>query len=396
MKWASALSTQPTLALALDETIATIEQALDQKQAHLLFAFSSCLYGDDIALLPKTIAARFNDAVLVGCSGGGIIGATHEIEQGPALTLLAAHLPDVAIKPFHLEQEAIKQLQETPATLRKRLDCDADQQPCFILLPEPFSCNGEKLIGALDKAFPGCPKIGGLASGESEAGKHALIINDQIKRKGMVGLALYGDIEMRPLLAQGCRPIGAPMIVTNCTNNLLFSLNGQPATQALDELYASLSKIEQNQFRTSPHLGLAMLPQQQVLSQGDFLIRNLIGVGREAGVLAIGALLEENQTVQFHLRDPETASAELHDLLGRYSKRSASQPAAGALLFSCLGRGKNLFGVDHHDASVFAQHTGDVPLSGFFCNGEIGPLHGQTFLHGYTSAFGVFSGRAWS
>jgi len=396
MKWATALSTEPTLALALDEAIASLKEALGSKEVHLVFAFASCLYAEDMALLPKTIAQQLSGPVLVGCTGGGIIGSKHEVEQGPALTLLAAHLPDVAIKPFHLQQEEIGELQEAPDKLQARLDCDADQQPCFILLPEPFSCNGEKLIDALDKAYPGCPKIGGLASGETEAGKHALIINQTIERSGMVGLALYGDIEMRPLLAQGCRPIGAPMIVTKCTNNLVFSLNGQPATQVLDELYSSLSKIEQNQFRSSPHLGLAMLPQQQVLSQGDFLIRNLIGVGREAGVLAIGALLEENQTVQFHLRDPETASSELHDLLGRYSRRPTGQPPAGALLFSCLGRGKNLFGVKHHDASVFAQHTGDVPLGGFFCNGEIGPLHGQTFLHGYTSSFGVFSGRDWS
>jgi small ligand-binding sensory domain FIST len=123
------------------------------------------------------------------------------------------------------------------------------------------------------------------------------------------------------------------------------------------------------------------------------LIRNIVGIDSRTGVMAIGERLEEGQIVQFHLRDAKTSQEDLNGILRNYSDQHAPMDSAGALLFSCLGRGKYLYGLADHDTNMFKDIIGDIPLGGFFCNGEIGPVGGTTYLHGYTSSFGIFRTR---
>ena len=108
------------------------------------------------------------------------------------------------------------------------------------------------------------------------------------------------------------------------------------------------------------------------------------------GVLAIGEILKEGQLVQFHLRDAETSKDDLQAVLTRYATEHQDNDIPGALLFSCLGRGQFLYGHPNHDTDMFRDELGEIPLGGFFCNGEIGPVSGTTFVHGYTSSFGLF------
>ena len=123
---------------------------------------------------------------------------------------------------------------------------------------------------------------------------------------------------------------------------------------------------------------------------GDFLIRNVLGADPQSGALAIGERLRRGQTVQFHVRDARTSAEDLDSLLGRFASTPASADLRGALLFSCLGRGVNLYGRPDHDTDLFRVHLGALPLGGFFCNGQIGPVSGATHLHGFTSSFGLF------
>jgi small ligand-binding sensory domain FIST len=179
------------------------------------------------------------------------------------------------------------------------------------------------------------------------------------------------------------------MFVTRCDRNIIWQLDGMAPLEVLQRLHARLDERDKDLFRHSLFLGIAMSENREEYRAGDFLIRNLAGVDSSSGALAIGALLEENCIVQFHLRDAETSGEEVETLLHRHRAESAAKPS-GALLFSCLGRGQFLYGHPDHDTNVFRREIGEVPLGGFFCNGEIGPVQGTTFLHGYTSAFGLF------
>jgi len=174
------------------------------------------------------------------------------------------------------------------------------------------------------------------------------------------------------------------MFVTRADGNVLLELDGQPALVALNVLFQTLSAADQTLARSALSVGLVMNPNRQEYRQGDFLIRNVLGVDPRRAALVVGAALEEGQVVQMHVRDAATSSEDLTRLLARYRERPA-----GALLFSCLGRGIHLYGQPDHDSTAFHAALGDVPLGGFFCNGEIGPVQGRTFLHGFTSAFGL-------
>jgi len=135
-----------------------------------------------------------------------------------------------------------------------------------------------------------------------------------------------------------------------------------------------------------------MRDKSDVYRQGDFLVRNLVGLDEDRGILLIGAIMREGTIVQFHLRDAATSAADLSAMLAELPA-DVRRDVRGSLLFSCLGRGRHLYGRPDHDTDLFRRHLGEVPLGGFFCNGEIGPVQGRTFLHGYTSSFGLFRPR---
>jgi len=311
----------------------------------------------------------------VGCSAGGVIGGGHELEDQPGLALSAAVLPDVRCTSFHLDEPALPPLAVA-------------ETPSFLLLPDPFTFDVDDLLHRLDTAHPGATVVGGLASGGRAPGANVLYLDDAVHRRGLVGVAVSGNVAVDTIVAQGCRPIGDPMFVTRSERNVIHELDGQRAGAVLQELYARTSAEDQQLFRHSLHIGIVMREDRQEYGHGDFLIRNVMGIDGKSGALVVGALVRDGMVVQFHLRDARTSAADLEELLGRYRGHPY-----GSLLFSCLGRGRHLYGETDHDTNAFRRHLGEVPLGGFFCNGEIGPVHGTTFLHGYTSAFGLFRPR---
>lgn len=378
VKWASTIATTARLEDALDEGLDTLTAELDGDAPDLLVVFAHPAYSGHASRLIPAITACYPDALIVGCSASGVIGGGYELEHQPAISLTAACLPGVELSPFHLAS--------TPAAWREQIDVRPHHSPAFLLFPDPFTCPSEELVRWFDTVYPGCVKIGGLASGGTGPGTTTLFAGDRIARMGAVGVAMHGDVEVETIVAQGCRPIGSPVFVTRSEGNIILELDGQPAIAAVESLHAQLSPAEQDMFSHALFLGLGTDEGKQVYGQGDFLIRNLIGIDPQLGALAVGAEIIENQVVQFHLRDAETSAADLTRMLDRYD----AEPPAGALLFSCLGRGEALYGQPNHDSDSFQRRFGALPLGGFFSNGEIGPTGGRTFVHGSTSAFGLF------
>jgi small ligand-binding sensory domain FIST len=273
-------------------------------------------------------------------------------------------------------------------------DKPAAPPDCAILvLADPFTCDAQRLVLALDQLYPRSRKVGGLASGARAAGGNALYLGSDVHRDGAVGVALHGDIVVDTLVAQGCRAIGHPMPVTRCQDNVILELDRKRPIDVLRDLHESLDENERVLMRHALHVGVEMNEGSMEFRAGEFLVRNVVGIDAQSGAIAVGAHLHPWQVVQFLLRDAKTAEHDLSAMLDRY--RDAGHPrAAGALLFSCLGRGKHLFGAPDHDTGLFRDRLGPVPLGGFFCNGEIGPVGGTTFLHGYTSAFGLFRSKS--
>jgi small ligand-binding sensory domain FIST len=179
-------------------------------------------------------------------------------------------------------------------------------------------------------------------------------------------------------------------MITQAEQNVVQELSGKPALERLREVFSLLSPAEQQQAERALHLGIVIDEHKDHFERGDFLIRNLIGADQQTGGFAVGDIVKEGQTVQFQLRDAAAASEDLHALLTGERATQGDQPPAGALIFSCNGRGQRFFKASHHDAGAIQDEMGSLPVAGFFAMGEIGPVGGNNFLHSYTASVALF------
>jgi small ligand-binding sensory domain FIST len=394
MKWVSALSQSRSVDNALRECLMGIKKKLGNVKPHFLALFVSPHFEKEYRKIHSAILSQFPETSLMGCSGGGIIGESKEVENHPAISLAAALLPNVKMRCFHVEHEDLPDLDSSPKNWEKLIGVDPQTDPQFILLADPFSIAVENFIVGLDYAYPKAVKTGGLASSASGPGKNALFLDDKLYRSGLIGMAFSGNIVMDALVAQGCRAIGKKLQVTACDQNILLGLDGQAPLSVFQNIFQELDERDQQLAHHSLFLGISISSSQSHLMPGNFLIRNIIGSDPKKGILVVGALLRVGQTVQFHLRDEQTSHDDLYAVLRQYKSKISlplfgDSSSRGVFLFSCLGRGAYLYKHPNHDSDLFREILGSWPISGFFCNGEIGPVGETTFLHGYTSCFGI-------
>ena len=393
MQWGSGLSRHVDLSAALDECVASISTQVDDTKAVDFVAVFTSRHDPQASTLAATVSERFPNAVVIGCSGSGVIGSGREEEEAPALSLTAGVMPGVVLSAFHVRRDELPSPDAPPDAWHTLLGVPPDVAPDFIVLAEPFTMDGDSLLAGLDYAYPRAVKVGGLASGGGRFSTHSLVLNGEMHREGAVGVALSGNVVIDSVVAQGCRPIGSPMHVTDAEQNMIEALDGMPPMECLQNIYTEASPRDQGLMRHNLFMGIAMDPLALSDAADGFLIRNVLGVNQESGALAVGALVREGQLVQFHVRDAQTSGEDLQQSLATYLDAAGERTAAGALMFSCTGRGRYLYGRPDHDTDIFRDVVGGLPLGGFFCNGEIGPVAGTTYLHGYTSSFALFRPR---
>jgi small ligand-binding sensory domain FIST len=393
MKWASAIAEGPDIKANVEECASSVSRELGNGEpASLVVVFVAATYGDASTQVPHLLQEYFPNAVILGCSGAGVIGNGQEIEDRPAVALTAGHLPGVRITAFHTSPDTLPSPDDPPDAWVRLVGVTPEERPDFLILMDPFSAPGEDLLKGLDFAFPASAKVGGIASGGMNPGTLNLYLDNETYYQGAVGVTLSGDIAVDTIVAQGCRSIGEPRRITKCQRNVLLELDGEPPLAYLQAMFHNLPPRDQDLVKHNLFLGIAMDPLLTLedVPSGHYLIRNLIGADQNSGSLAVGELLREGQLVQFHVRDAMTSTEDLQSQLMRYLEDKKNR-AVGALLFQCTGRGMHLYGKPNHDTDVFNELVGSLPIGGFFCNGEIGPVSGYTYLHGYTSSFAIFS-----
>ncbi len=399
MRWASAITEAPTLDGVVDELSAGLLAELAGDTAHLLVLFVGLHWHEKARALARALRARFPEARLVGCSGDGVAadGQERESDRPRSVAAVAAHLPDVWVQPFHASTAAAHARIASPPLWCEALDLIPEQQPIFVLLPDPFSVPADTLIRSMDAAFPGCTKVGGLASGGAAPGDHVLLVDARSYRGGMVGLALTGAIQGRCVVAQGARPAGPTWTVTAADGHEIREVDGEPVIARFEKALAGMSRHERALFRSSALLGVVPPEASGGTGARRVLVRPIVGLSRARGVLAAGMEVPEGATVQLHVRDRAGAVAELDELMAREA-RAATQlgPPAGALVFSCMGRGAGLFGAPNHDAEALRGPFSRLPMAGFFCDGELGPIHGRGWLHSFTCVALFLRPVAWS
>jgi len=407
MKWASAISTSASLEAAVKDVVGQTTQQLEGKKPNLALVFVSIAFASEYARLLPLLREQLSVDHVIGCSGSGVIGMSdefpEEVEEGAALSLTLAALPEVDIHTFHLTAADLPDLDAPPGLWSKLVEVSPQSEPSFIVLADPFSSGTSEFLQGMDFAYPTAPKVGGLAGVESFNRSSGLFCDDKMYREGLVGVALSGEIKMDTIVAQGCRPIGELYRVSEGDRNIILKLeqdkdsaDSQTPLEILQNIFQNMDEEERELAQNALFIGVAQSGFKPSLTRRDFLIRNLVGVDPRNGSIAVADKIRSGMRIQFHMRDAQTSAEDLENLLRRYRveslenklERKGTSPV-GALLFSCTGRGEGLYDEPNFDSDMFEQYLGPLPIGGFFCNGEIGPVGSTTFLHGFTSVFGI-------
>lgn len=376
MPFAAALSEHPIAAEAVGEVLGALVEA-HGVEPDLVVAFASGAHAEFLGEASSAIETLLRPRVLVASSASAVVGGAQEAEEVPALSVWAAW--NVPCEPLRLVGRPTED-----GVAVDGLPDDLAADATLLLLVDPFSFPADGLVDRLAELRPDVTVVGGLASAGAAPGGNTLVLDGAVHHDGAVGVVLPRDHLVGPVVSQGCRPIGEPMVVTGADRHFLLELAGRPAMERLTELVSGLPPDERALLSGGIHLGVVIDETRPSFGRGDFLVRNIIGGDRERGVLAVGETLSVGTTVQFHVRDAASADEDLHHLLDGVR-------GDAALVFTCNGRGRHLFGVDHHDAAAVVDHLDTHAVAGMFCAGEIGPVGGRSFLHGFTASVLVFA-----
>lgn len=412
VRFSHAVSVIPDAAAAGAEISRTL-QALGP--IDLLLLFVSAHHTEEMPRIAEGLRASLHPGTLLGVTAETVIAGEREYERSPGIAALAARLPGVDVHPFasatleHSSGEGA----EGERAMRELIGATPVLR-ATIVLADPFSTPVNRLMALCNAArmpersgLPAGALVGGMASGGAKAGQNVLVMNDRVLRTGFVGVSLSGPLRVDTVVSQGCRPIGDNLVITKAKNNVIFELGGRPALDVVREMLDALGGHDRELLRQGLFVGRVVSEYKQHFGRGDYLIRNIAGVNPNTNIVAVQDLVRVGQTVRFHIRDAETAEEDLELLLD--AQKLYAKPA-GVLLITCTGRGRNLFRENNHDAGAIqkafrATESGaemakpgrvldpadhGVPLAGFFGAGEIGPIGGESYLHGHSACAVVF------
>ncbi len=377
--YAAAISEHPVAAQAVGELAGSVLEQLDGRRADLLVTFVSPHFAGASEDVAGVLRAVLEPRTLIGSTHAAVIGTGREVEHTPAIAVWAAAFGETVVRPLRL---AVDQRPEGAALVGWPADLPPDAHT-MILLADPFSFPTDGVLASLRTSHPELRVVGGMASAANGPGGNRLLCDHEVRADGAVGVVLSGPDPVECVVSQGCRPIGQPFTVTAVDGNYLLALGGRPALERLQEIALELPEDEREHLQRGLQVGVVVDERIIDFDRGDFLIRNVLGARSDDGALSIGARVDIGQTVQFHVRDAISADADLRQLLG-------ARTGAGALLFTCTGRGERFFGVSDHDAAVVADLLGPVPTAGGFCAGEIGPVGPANHVHGFTASVAIF------
>jgi small ligand-binding sensory domain FIST len=379
------LSTSPDPRAGALEAAMTAREGLAGARCDLAIVFASGTHLAAPEAVLEAIGEALEPGVLAGCAAGGVIGARREVEDGTALSVWAAHLGDGEASAFHATVEEVEEGTGALAGM-----ADVEGAAGVIMLADPATFPTDAVLRFLGEAAPAVPVLGGLASARTAGGGTALFFGQEVFEEGAVGVRLDG-VEILPCVSQGAAPIGPELTITAADGNVIGELAGRPALDKLRETIEALPPHDLALVQGGLLMGIVVDTNKPDYVQGDFLVRGLVGADPATGQVAVAADVFPGQVVRLHARDAASADRDLREALSIRMEALGGRTPAGALLFSCNGRGRGLFGHGDHDAETVAEELLGAPAAGFFAAGEIGPVGGESFLHGFTATIAVFA-----
>jgi small ligand-binding sensory domain FIST len=374
---------------ALETWAAETRARLQAPRVSLGIVFVTPALFPHAAQILEILRVRAQIPLLIGCSSSSLIVDNQELEDTVGLVLSLFAFPQADLRAIRFNQEQVSTCSDA-TWWHGHTGVSPDQTGGWLVFADPFHLDAEDWLHQWNDAYAPVPILGGLASGLPNQPVAQVYLNGDVFEDGGVALSVGGNMRLASIISQGCTPIGQTWTITRAQQNFIHEIANRPAYQILSDTVQSLPQAEQKLVRGNLFVGLVLDEYREHFGRGDFLIRNLLGFDPRSGSLAIGAFPRTGQTLQFQRRDPAAADEDLATLLRQARQQLAGTRVLGACLCSCNGRGRGLFGVPHHDAQLVQNELGPLPLAGFFCNGEIGPVGGRSHLHGYTASLALF------
>jgi small ligand-binding sensory domain FIST len=377
MAFAASLSEHPLPTHATGEVLGQVLEDLRGEPPDLAVLFVTGPHAGALEDIAATVRSVLSPGTLLAATAVSVLGGREEAEEVPAVALWAGHTG--AVDPVSFD---VVRGPDGPVVVGVEPEA-LDEAGTLLLLADPASFPVDPFLATLRERHPALQVVGGLASAGFGPGVNRLVVDGIVVDHGAVGALIPPGRSVTAVVSQGCAPVGSPFTVTRAERNMLLEIAGRPALERVQELIEGMTPDQRSKAAHGLHVGRVIDEHKDRFERGDFLIRNVMGADRSNGAVAVGDEIEIGDTIQFQVRDADSADEDLRLLLDEHE-------AAAALVFTCNGRGKHLFGVPHHDASVVAETLDTTAIAGMFCAGEIGPVGGRSFLHGFTASIVLF------
>jgi small ligand-binding sensory domain FIST len=374
---------------ALQQWAEQLRARLEAPQISLGLVFMAPRYFKQARQILEILRVHARIPLLAGCSSQSLIAGAEEVEENAGLTVGLFALPGADLKAFHFIQEQVEEA-NGPGYWQMETGISTEQSNGWLAFIDPFHLDSEAWLKSWNEAYAPLPVMGGLASGDFTEQSTQVYLNGEVFEEGGIAISFGGDVRLAGVTSQGCTPIGETWTLTKVDQNVIHEIGNRPAYEVLAETFNQLPAEEQTRARGNLFIGLVVNEYLEDFHRGDFLIRNLLGADPRSGSIVVGATPRLGQTIQFQRRSAAAATEDMNELLAQTRTRLKSTPVYGGCLCSCNGRGQGMFGRPNHDAQLVQERLGPVGLTGFFCNGEIGPVGERSFLHGFTASLALF------
>ena len=393
----TAVSMEPSLEKAIEEISNELRNFQD---CDIALVFISTQFSSDFPRLLPLVKKKIKANTWIGCAGNGVIGSNingffPDKKNIPSISITLLRLPGTKVIPFEIKEGLNFDL-DKPSTIWK--DCiknESFEDSSVIMFFDPSEKFTDDLISSFDFSFPNSNLIGAVASYHSSS--HGSLFYQNKVCKGSIGVVIKGEWKIETLVTKGVKPIGPVVEVESVNRNILLKLrdiNNKLASpiEFLQRIIGDLSEKEKNLLKQSLYLGIENKNMKigsdgKLLSDGTFVVRDVLGIDPINGSVAVAELLKVGQKIQFQSRDIAISQYEIEKGLENM-KSLFPEKLLLTLLFSCSAISDSFYDNETEYSYYSSFFKCSKPLSGLFCQGEIGQIKGNTNLHGYSACWG--------